>query len=803
MSMIPKFTITLSIILLSVCAQAQNIKLHISLKTAGNDSLTNATIQIQNFTDSTILGSQISKPTGNDFWVKPYSKYLINVSAIGFANSSKIVSVVNKAIPVSISLKDKANSLDTVTVISKKPLMRQEDDKTIVDAEVLSNSSTNAYEVLEKTPGAVVDADGNVYLNSATPATVYINGREMKMSTDDIATLLKSLPAGSVNKIEIIRTPSAKYDASNTGGIINVVLKKGVKLGTTGSVNLRYDQGVYGSPSAGFSINHSIGKINSYFSYQYTNRKYFEDIQTKRFLSADTLLSQKSSTKYAMATNYIGGGIDYAFNKKINLAYDLRLTANQTNNSAFSSNNIDNSNTDAAYFASQTPIQNNGNAIFISNSLSSKFKIDSIGSEWSNEVDYTYSRNNNAQSYLNDYLLPIAPEELGNGNSHTTANLLDIKSDLVQKLNNAFSLEAGLKISINKNDNQALYFTQTGNQAAQLDPYQTNTFSYNENINAFYAQLIKTYRRVTFKAGLRFENTNMKGNQIVPVGNPFEINRSDFFPYLFIKRPLFSIFGYPLVGNIIFRKSIIRPGYEALNPSPKFVDPFTYSIGKPSLRPQITTNYEINATFEDYPVFAVGVNDSKDVFSPVTYQNDSSKIAYRTYDNLGTNKEVYGRLLGGLPAGGKYFMYAGLQFNHVLYIGEYQKQPLNYGRSSWTLFTGHEYKFSPTLRVNLHAWMYINGFHSFYELKNQGALNMGITKLLMNKKLSVILSANDILRTNKTSFHLAQGSLQVNGTRLQDTRRLGLTLRYNFGITHKKEKKGFVIPTTINTDQNQ
>ena len=803
MNMISKFTITLSLILLSFCTQAQNINLHVSIHFGEKDSSTNATIQIRRFSDSSLVGNQISNPGGNDFLVKPNSKYLITVSAIGFANSSKIVSVINKAIDVPISLKAKANSLDTVTVISKRPLIHQEDDKTIVDAEQLSNSSTNAYEVLERTPGALVDPDGNVYLNSATPATVYINGREMKMSTDDIATLLKSLPAGSVSKIEIIRTPSAKYDASNTGGIINVVLKKGVKLGTTGSANIRYDQGVYGTPSAGFSINHSIGKINSYLSYQYTDREYFEDIQTNRVLGVDSLLSQKSYTKYSMATNYIGGGIDYAFNKKINLAYDLRLTANQTNNRSLSINNIENNNTDAAYFSSQTPIKNNGNSQFISNSISSKFKIDSIGSEWTNEVDYTYSRNNNAQNYLNDYLLPIAPEEFGNGNSHTTANLIDIKSDLVQKFKKAFSLEAGLKISINKNDNQALYFTQTGNQPTQLDPYQTNTFSYNENINAAYAQLIKTYRRVTYKAGLRFENTNMKGNQIVPVGSPFEINRNDFFPYFFIKRPLFSIFGYPLVGNIIFRKSIIRPGYDALNPSPKFVDPFTYSIGKPSLRPQITTNYEINATFEDYPVFALGVNDSKDVFSPVTYQNDSTKIAYRTYDNLGTNKEIYGRLLGGLPAGGRYFMFAGVQFNHVLYIGEYQNQPLNYGRSSWTLFTGHEYKFSPTLRVNLHAWMYINGLHSFYELKNQGALNMSITKLLMNKKLSVILSGNDILRTNKTDFHLAQGSLQVYGTRLQDTRRIGITFRYNFGITHKEEKKGFVVPTTINTDQNQ
>jgi len=105
-------------------------------------------------------------------------------------------------------------------------VVKQEDDKTVVDATVLAESSTNAYEVLEKTPGAIVDQDGNVYLNSMTPATIQINGREVKLSTADLASLLKSLPAGSVSKVEILRNPSAKYDAASTGGILNIVFKE-------------------------------------------------------------------------------------------------------------------------------------------------------------------------------------------------------------------------------------------------------------------------------------------------------------------------------------------------------------------------------------------------------------------------------------------------------------------------------------------------------------------------------------------------------------------------------------------------
>ena len=725
------------------------------------------------------------------------------MSAIGFEKKEKTISATNKPVSITLEINPKSNSLDSVTVVAKKPLIKQEDDKTIVDAEALANSSTNAYEVLEKTPGAVADQDGNVYLNSSTPASIYINGREMKMSTDDIATLLKSLPAVSVSKIEILRTPSAKYDAANSGGIINVVLKKGIKIGTTGSVNVRYDQGVYGTISAGLSLNKSIGKINSHFSYQYTHRNYYEDIGSDRLINGDTLLKQKSSTKYSPVTNYIGGGVDYAFNKKLNIAYDLRLTANNNSSNAFSTNDFSNTNTQNEFFKSQTPIRNNGDGLFASNTLSSKYKLDSLGSEWENEINYTYSENNNEQLYTNNYLLPDSPYAAGNGNIHATANVLAIKSDLSLKLKHQFILEAGIKISVATNNNNTLYYIRTGNAPQQIDAYQTNRFSYKENINSAYLQLTKTYLSFIFKAGLRFESTDISGHQFVPTDTTFSINRNDLFPYFYIKRPLFKILGYPLTGNAIFRRSIIRPGYDALNPSPQFVDPFTYNVGSPKLQPQFTTNFEINATYDDFPVFALGTNDTKNVFSPVTYQNDTTKIAYRTYDNLGRKKEIYARLFGGLPAGGKYFMYAGVQYNHLQYIGEYQGLPLDYGRSSWTFFTGHELKPTPTLRFNLNAWMYVNGFRAFNELKTLGQLNMSITKMVLDKKLSIILSGNDILKTNKSEFHLQQGGVLVNGTRVQDSRRVGLTLRYNFGIAHKDEKKEFFNQQPVNTEANQ
>ena len=213
-------------VMLSFCSYAQNIAVRISVKNEKNELVQNATVQVLHAPDSSLYIVKTQK--GNDvyFSFQPNTNYFIKITAVGITETVRAFRSGNKDSSFSIIVKPVSKSLDEVTVEARKPLIKQEDDKTIIDAEVLASSSTNAYEVLEKTPGAVVDQDGNVYLNSATPALIYINGREIKLSASDLASLLKSLPANSISKIEVLRSPSAKYDASGSGGIVNIVLKK-------------------------------------------------------------------------------------------------------------------------------------------------------------------------------------------------------------------------------------------------------------------------------------------------------------------------------------------------------------------------------------------------------------------------------------------------------------------------------------------------------------------------------------------------------------------------------------------------
>lgn len=795
-----KFKLRSLLILLLVCTQsfAQTVKLQVRVIDDNKEAVQNASAALYRLPDTVLVTKKIIQ-SETEFAVAKNSDYVIKISAVGMLDVLQVIAVAGKDSSITIEMLRKIGNLDNVTVVSRKPLIKQEDDKTIVDAEVLANSSTNAYEVLEKTPGAIVDQDGNVYLSSTNPATVFINGREMKLSSADLASLLKSLPAGSVSKIEILRTPSAKYDAASSGGIVNVVLKKGVKIGTNGSINAGYFQGVYSTKTIGFNVNKGAGKINSYLSYQFTDRNNFEELNSTRFINKDSvLLAQRSYTTYPTKVNYVSAGIDIQFTPKFNAGYSFRFTDTRGNSQAANDIDISKQPSSNAIGRNVSEIDNNNKTNFLGNSINAKYKIDTLGSEWTVDFDYNYYQNRNTQLYNNISYLPARPVVSGDGVNRNSKNIFVLQSDLTLKFPKKLTLEAGFKASFSDSRNSSTYYKDTGNNIKFIDDFQTNTFKYNETIIAAYAQVSKTFFGFTIKPGLRLEVTDISGRQLIPKDTSLSLKRTDVFPYLFIKHKLFNIFGYPLIGNAIYRRSIKRPYYEILNPYPRYVDQYLFDVGNPQLKPQFTTNYEINVTFDNIPVLAVGINDTKDIFSNVTYQDNTTRVAYRTYDNLGRNKEFYAKLIGGIPPGGKYFFYVGGLYNYNRYTGFYEGLPLNYSRGSFTFFMFQEFKVNKKLTLNMQGFMRTKGLQNLYELNTFGGLYISANKSILKKKANIILSINDLLRTNPVSFKLQQGTVSAAGERINDSRKIGLTFRYNFGIKPKTENKAsFDVPAEL------
>jgi hypothetical protein len=328
---------------------------------------------------------------------------------------------------------------------------------------------------------------------------------------------------------------------------------------------------------------------------------------------------------------------------------------------------------------------------------------------------------------------------------------------------------------------------------------RSRSYDYTENITAAYLQGSKGFYGFILKLGARAENTNMKGNQILPTDTSFHVNRTDLFPYVYFSKGLPKIKGWEPRIYAIYRRTINRPGYDVLNPSIRYVDPYLLETGNPGLRPQFTDNYEANISVGSRPIFAYGINEVKDIFTNVVIPADSnSKISIRTYENLGSNRETYFRGMAAIPPGKVYFFVIGAQYNRNEYDGFYEKKPISFSRGTWTFFTYQTVKFTPLTQLTIQGFARFKGQMQLYELGPFGALNLSLSQQFLKKKLMVNLSMKDVFYTSQNDFTIHQGSVDASGYRRNDSRRVGLNVRYNFGI-RKKEKEDILSIDASNT----
>ncbi len=762
----------------------------VSVRDSQRNPLAGATVSLTSISDSVSAFASTNLSGIAEFKSVKKGLYKLSISYIGFETLERNINVKSDSEKFDYRLNESAFALDEITIAAERPLIRYEYDKMIIDPEPIADISTNTLEVLENTPGLFVDQDGGIYLSSASPAVVYINGREQKMSNQDITTLLRSIPPGSIERIEVMRTPSTKYDAASTGGIINIILKKGVKIGRFGTLRAGMNQGVEGNRFAGISLNNSGDKSTSYLNLNYNYSGRLEEINMVRPIMSDTSLTQNSDTRHKSDQFYVAYGINYDISEKLSANYDGRI------NLSFRNSETDNLNLilggeNHLISEIENNVLNNSDFLSVQQDFGLVYKLDTLGSDWDTKISYSLNSGTNLQDYYYVYNVPDTYKSAGEGENSQSRHFLVLQSDLTKLFINELKLETGIKSSYQHYNSDAEYFRSIDG-ALISDPQRTNAFFYQENINAAYSQIsFPIGQHFSMIGGLRFEHTYMQGNQTIPVDTSFTVNRADLFPYVYLSRKIFEGFGIELRSFVIYRRTINRPGYHSLNPYIKFVDQFLYETGNPALKPQFTDNIELNISYENFPVFAIGRNYTTDIFSSVIYLDPENELtAVRTFDNLGKSTETYFRAMAGIPPGKRFFFAIGAQYNHNDFAGVYGNEAFEYSRGGWRFFTFHSLRLWRETRLTMSGFMMTNGiYNNFYELNTFGQLNFGITQNFFDKKLTITLNARDVLRTMVTEFTYNQGNIYTTGDRYADNRRFGINIRYNFGISSREEKQ--------------
>ncbi|HYO23103.1 MAG TPA: outer membrane beta-barrel protein, partial [Flavisolibacter sp.] len=462
-----------------------------------------ATIALLQAKDSSAVFSALPGQNGNfQFEHIPYGKYLIRVSAVGHQTAFSRVFVVDasrEAIQLPpIQLLVQPRAMTAVMVSTKKPLIEHKIDRTVVNVEAsVTNTGATAMEVLEKAPGVIVDRDGNISLKGKEGVMVMVDGRPTQLGGADLANLLRNMNASQLDQVEIMTNPPAKYDAAGNAGIINIKTKKNKQVGLNGSVSLSYTQGRYPKTAEGFNINYRAGKLNLFANLNHGYRKNFETLAIQRNIlrnNTNTVenifdqLSDKITSGTAFGNKM---GVDYFATSKTTIG----LVLNQFESDGVMRNRNQTSISNSAkdlQSVTKALVENRSDWKNYGANLNFRTVYDSTGKELSGEADYVAFGAKTKQFMVNAYY-DAAGNALNKADSLTgnlpqNVTIYSGRLDYLLPLKKGAKYETGIKSSIIRTDNDAIYDSLQFGQVVR-DVRRSNHFIYEENINAAYVNM--------------------------------------------------------------------------------------------------------------------------------------------------------------------------------------------------------------------------------------------------------------------------------------------------------------------------
>lgn len=749
-----------------------------------------ATVSLLNAKDSTVLSVVFTDDKGlYHFKNVKQGSYLISASMIGYADGISDLFEVHETEKTPYSVKDlilmpASTSLSEVVITVQQPLIERRADMLVVNVENSTLAAgNNALDILERSPGISVDKDDNISLQGKQGTLILIDGKETHLSPSQLANLLRSTDGNTIQSLEIISNPSAKYDAKGTAGIINIKLKKNKQTGTNGSLSLSAGYGNAHKTSNSLTLNHKNGKINVYGTYNYLNNEGNQDIGIYRLVGPETTFTsfdQLTKLNNQRDNNSARAGIDYQTSDKntLGIQASMNLSNNKNNNSNITNIGSYHSVLDSVLKGS-TLSQNKFSSYSIS--VNNAYAIDTLGRKLTADVDFSQFTDNRVADYGN-YFFDAAGVDLQTpiilrSNMPSTIRIQTVKVDYAHPLNKDSKLEVGTKYAQVSSDNDMNYERLISDNWENMAD-RTNHFIYDEHVAAAYINYSLSFKKIGIQTGLRSEYTFSDGNSVT-LNKRVKRNYVDFFPNISVN--------YTASDNhqfgLSYSKRINRPYYGNLNPFTYFLDEYTSERGNPYLQPEYTQAFELSYTMLQRFNFSAGLNLTRDAIVESMEQDDIKKTTTVFRDNFASSETWFMNV--NAPITVTKFWKSNTNFT-AFYLGfksEDINNPLRSGQFASQVYNNNTLTISPTLRAEATLNYQSPLTYSIYKIDQQWSVDAGLNKSFKNNKANIKLAISDIFNTKTQNLSTRHGNLNTDINQKRETRIFRLTLSYNFGST--------------------
>ncbi len=740
---------------------AQKSLLHGTIRDKNDQVIDYANVLILS-NDSTFIKGTVVNPQGYYSISMAPGEYIIHIRAIGLEEIFRKIILTKQDLQQNFYMNMDNYALNEVVVTSKSPLVRREADKIIFDGSQIAPSSNDALDILKNVPGVIVTND-EVSILGQQGVKILINGREQKMSSKEFIILLKSYQAEQVDKIEVMTTPSSKFDAEGSAGILNIKLKKARIDYMSTTINYAYSYDNYHTNTANANFIYNKNRFNILLNaYGNLGKSRYKERNQEEYESYNRKSSSNSISKNKIYN--LRGNVDYQIDPKATVG---ALAYYNKNNSKSNMDGESGFYSKAAFQLDSLLLSENPNDVTNESyrvGMYSDIKIDTLGKKVHFDLDYLHSTFQSEKRFSSKTYNPSMDHIGGNygfnNDNNRNINAVTSSVDFILPYNK-YTINWGAKFSHAKTKNQIDYYNQP------LLEEQNDVFFFTENIYALYAEVSKTFsRKLTFKSGLRLEHTYTKGEK--------SEKYTRLFPTLYLGYKPHKYHQF----NLSLSSRISRPSFRNINPFVLYTNKYSTVSGKPDLKPAYTyklnLGYTLKGNFSIDGFYSYKTNG----FTQVQRADPSDLTIHTFWDNvldthtMGINNSYFFNKLNWMQI----FLIHGINYEKSKSSSLYTIPT----RNSLSYIVMINTSFFLNKEKTLTGWL--NGSYSTPEnlattdLQSTYNIDFGGQCSLLKNKLKIALSCNSILASNvKGNVNSTHFKMTFNNTYNYPTVKLAIT----------------------------